>query len=99
MSFHKLKPKDKDETLDYPINWEPRGLEGDTINSFAVTIVDGVGDGELEELPDRRDITGFITTFWLRGGTSGQVYNVLVRIITEAGRICDQTWSVKCLVK
>ena len=76
--------KDPDATLDYSIDWT-NWLEGDTISTSTWTVPVGL----TEPRPDVND--GSVTTVWLAGGTVGEVYSVLNRISTVAGRTDDRT--------
>lgn len=89
-------PKDPDEILDYPFDWSPRGLDGDTI--VTTTAVRQSGDviisahaaGEVEGVP-----TGLGTVTWLRGGSDGTESQILLRAVTTAGRTLEETVSIR----
>jgi hypothetical protein len=89
----KLASKDPDETLDYPIDWTPRGIEGDTITSLDIEI--SGDDASLIDIPERLNINTPTTTFWLEGGTNLATYELLLTATTAAGRIMQQTYEMK----
>jgi hypothetical protein len=78
--------KDPDEVLDYQLNWAAR-LGADTISTSTWTVPEGI----TQDSASRTDTT---TTLWLSGGTSGQTYALLNRIVTVGGRTMDQTVSI-----
>jgi len=81
------EPKDPDENLDYSIDWAP-SLDGDTIASSTWTVPVGVTRGLDTN-------TETITTIWLTGGTAGQNYELMNRIVTAGGRTREQTCSLR----
>lgn len=83
--------KDPDEVLDYVLNWSAR-LGSDTITTSTWTVPDGITmDSDSE--------TTTATTIWLSGGTEGQSYDILNRIVTAGGRTMDQTVKLKIKAK
>lgn len=76
--------KDPDATLDYSIDWT-NWLEGDQITDSQWTVPVGLTE------PRSPVNDGSIVTVWLAGGTVGEVYSVLNRVTTVAGRIDDRT--------
>lgn len=82
-----IDPKDPDENLDYSIDWG-NALAGDTIASSTWTVPDGVTAG----LQSNTETTA---TIWLSGGTAGQNYVFMNRIVTAGGRTHDQTCSLR----
>jgi hypothetical protein len=84
--------KDPDEVLDYKIDWATNRLvAGDTITSSIWTIT----PAGLTKNSDSH--TGTATTIWLSGGTAGEAYILLNRVVTAGGRTHDET--VKLRVK
>ncbi len=81
--------KDPDEVLDYEIDWSARLLT-DTIVTSTWVVPTGIVEDSTEN-------TTTTTTIWLSGGTLGDVYEVLNRVVTAGGRTMDQ--SVKLKVK
>jgi hypothetical protein len=84
-------PKDPDELLDYQIDWTSL-LAGDVITVSTWSVPPGVIGGQESK-------TDSITTIWLSGGTAGQNYNIVNRINTAAGRIREQTCTLRCRTK
>lgn len=84
-------PKDPDEILDYGFDWSLRDLEGDTIVSFASTVVEGtvVVDDSTFSSASLKTIT------WLSGGVDGETCKILLRVTTTMGRTLEQTVSIK----
>jgi hypothetical protein len=81
--------KDKDEVLDYVIDWAAR-LSNDIIFSSTWIVPTGI-------VMDSNSNTDSSTTIWLHGGTIGSTYELLNRIVTTGGRTMDQ--SVKLKIK
>ncbi len=91
--------KDPDEVLDYEIDWygtavEPGRLYGstDTIDTSLWVTPSGI-------TKDSDDQTGTTTTIWLSGGTLGETYEILNRVVTAGGRTMDQTVKLKIKAK
>jgi len=84
-------PKDPDEILDYGVDWE-QPLAGDLISTSTWTVPVGVTGG----IQTKTDTT---TTIWLSGGTAGQDYDLLNRIVTVGGRTRDQTCTLRVRTK
>jgi hypothetical protein len=80
--------KDPNETLDYRIDWLPR-LEADTIETSTWTVPAGLTHDD-----DNISDSGAETVVWLSGGTIGETYEILNRIVTVGGRTMDQTVSL-----
>lgn len=78
--------KDPDEERDFGIDWAKplAGLGSDTITASTWTVPDGI------EKTDEAH-TATTTTVWLDGGTVGEVYEVLNRVVTAGGRTLDHT--------
>lgn len=75
--------KDPNEVLDYVVNWAAR-LGVDTISTSSWTVPAGI-------TLDSNSKTDTTTTAWLSGGTTGETYALLNRIVTVGGRTMDQT--------
>jgi hypothetical protein len=75
--------KDPDEILDYEIEWSAR-LAGDTIVTSAWTVPVGITKTQQSQSP-------VATIVWLTGGTIGETYAILNRIVTVGGRTMDQS--------
>lgn len=80
-------PKDPDEVKDYGINWATL-LSTDTIATSTWTVPD-------EITMDSDSHTTTATTVWLSGGTAGESYSLLNRIVTAGGRTYDRTVKLK----
>jgi hypothetical protein len=79
--------KDPDATLDYKVDWT-LWLDGDYITTSTWDVPAG-----LTEEAKVNDTTS--ATVWLSGGTFGQRYEVINRIITNAGRTDDRTIIIR----
>lgn len=80
--------KDPDEVLDYVVRWAAR-LAGDTIDTSTWVVPAGL-------TKDSDTKTGTTTTIWLSGGTAGQEYSLVNRVVTAGGRTMDQTITLTC---
>jgi hypothetical protein len=87
MSTLRWPDKDKDEVLDYTIDWSAR-LATDTIATSTWFL-----DTGITATMDSFDTTS--TTIWLQGGTDGVKYLCLNRVTTSGGRTMDQTVALK----
>lgn len=83
--------KDPDEVLDYQIDWLPRLID-DTIASSSWTVPVGLTNVS-SSFTDTRALV------WLSGGTIGESYSILNRIVTAAGRTMDQTVTLTVAAK
>jgi hypothetical protein len=81
--------KDPNEVLDYGIDWSQR-LAGDIIDTSTFTVPSGITMG-----PPAPSKTNTTTTIWLSGGSEGATYDILNRIVTNGGRIMDQTVELR----
>ena len=86
----KFSPKDPNEVLDYVLDWSARIAAEDAISTSTWTVPAGI----TKDSSSNDDTT---STIWLSGGTTGQTYSLLNRVVTDAGRTMDQT--VKITVK
>ena len=84
-------PKDPDEVLDYVLDWAAP-LAGDTIESSSWTLPIGITAGAQSN-------TATAATIWLSGGTAGENYDLINRIVTTGGRTREQTCTLKVRTK
>jgi hypothetical protein len=70
------KPSDE---LDYGFQWRKWLFTGELIISSVWTVPAGI-----TRISD--SITGTVTSVWLSGGTDGETYNLVNRIVTNQGR-------------
>jgi hypothetical protein len=84
-------PKDPNEVLDYTVDWE-QPLEGDTIINSSWTVPIGITGGLQSNTATR-------ATVWLSGGTDGETYTLMNRIVTASGRTRDQTCLIRVSAK
>ena len=91
--------KDPDSVLDYVFDWKAlangRGdrdwLEsGETISTRTVTVDSGITK-DSDSITD----TNTSVTVWLSGGTAGQNYKVVCRIVTTASRTDERTMIIQ----
>lgn len=76
-------PKDPDDIAEYSINWEERLDEGDSIFSSEWLVPSGLTKGVAS-------VAGKIATVWLSGGTHGEKYIIVNRVVTQQGRTFDE---------
>jgi len=86
--------KDPNEVLDYEIDWAgsasvPGRTYGDVITVSTWTVPAGL-------TKDSDSHSDLVCTIWLSGGTAGENYELLNRIVTTGGRTHDQTVKLKC---
>ncbi len=75
--------KDPNAVLDYVINWAT-WLGADTISSTSWAVPAGITKGTTSN-------TTTTTTIWLSGGTAGNSYVLVNRIVTAGGRTDDRS--------
>lgn len=79
--------KDPDARLDYTVDWSD-WLVADFIVSAATSVQAGL-------TLYTEAFTSTVHTIWLTGGAVGQEYSVTSRIITNAGRIDDRSFTIR----
>jgi hypothetical protein len=83
------RTKDPDEVVDYDLSWaDQMTADSDTITTSTWTVPIGITKASSSA-------TTTITKVWLSGGTAGQTYALLNRVITAGGRTLDQTVNLK----
>lgn len=87
-----VKEKDPDAVLDFGFDWET-WLDGDTIAASTWAVPSGITKDS-----DLFTAVG-ITAIWLSGGTLYEVYRLVNRITTAAGRKNDRTLVIKMVSK
>ena len=87
--MQKWPDKDPDEVLDYIMDWSPRNIQGDTIQTIQATVTSG--DVQVAT----NSISGLQTRTWLSGGTNGTPCVVGLRITTAAGRVLDESVQIR----
>ena len=75
--------KDPEAVLDYKVDWTD-WLDGDTINTSAWTVPDGI-------TKDSDNNTTEVATIWLSGGTALQTYVLENKITTTGSRSDERT--------
>lgn len=83
-------PKDPDAVLDYQFDWSRYLQSGETI--VTSTFIP-VGSLTLELFNESVD--GAFTTFWARGGETGDVAKITNRVTTSQGRTDDDTGTLR----
>ncbi len=92
--------KDPNAVLDYKIDWadggdndgtasDPGWLQADTISASTWTVPSGI-------TKDSDSFSDTVTTAWISGGTAGEVYKLVNRIVTAGGRTEDRTITLIC---
>lgn len=79
--------KDPQELLDYAVDWTD-WLGADTISDVSWTVPTGITQNSTTN-------TTKTATIWLSGGTLGNVYRVVCRITTNAGRVAERTIALR----
>ncbi len=85
-------PKDPDAVVDVGLDWTTwlgQTSPADTISTSTWTPDTGL-------TVDSDENTTTKTKAWLSGGTAGQRYNLVNRIVTANGRTVDRTIAVVC---
>lgn len=81
-----MPTKDPNATLDYGFNWLD-WLGSDTISTSTWIVPDGI-----TKASDTNTTT--TTTIWLSGGSAGQRYRLVNRIVTAGGRTQDRSMQI-----
>jgi hypothetical protein len=79
--------KDPDDTLNYGVDWV-RELRGDTIETSTWIVAAGI-----TKVSDSKTAT--TTTIIVSGGTAGETYTLVNRIVTAAGLSEDCSLIIK----
>jgi hypothetical protein len=82
--------KDPDAVLDYGFDWSDWLAIGETIATSTWTVPTGI-------TKDSSSNSTTATVVWMSGGTAGQTYELVNRIVTSAGRTEDRTISLLVL--
>lgn len=80
--------KDPNAVLDYGFDWSSWLATGETISTSTWVVPTGI-------TKDSDSKTTTTTTIWLSGGTDGENYDVVNRIVTSAGRTDDRAITIK----
>lgn len=99
----KWPPKDKDETLDYSLDWS-RALEGgETIEGVSWSIVDStntkVSFSAGSTVNTLRNVTqtntSTVATIYLQAGTDNQEYQLYCSITTTGSRVKERSVKIR----
>ncbi len=83
------RTKDPDEVVDYDLSWEDEmTADTDTISTSTWTVPVGITKNSSSTTTTR-------TKVWLSGGTAGETYTLLNRVVTAGGRTLDQSVKLK----
>jgi hypothetical protein len=99
----KWPPKDKDETLDYSIDWS-RGLEtNETIQAVSWSILNA--DDEKVSFSNGTTVNGLknqtqtntttVATIYLANGTDNKEYKLFCSITTNQGRVKERAVVIR----
>jgi hypothetical protein len=80
--------KDPSSVLDYRIDWTDWLQPGDTISTSNWTVPAGISK-------DSNTNDTVSATIWLSGGTAGNIYNIVCRIVTAVGRTDERSLDIK----
>jgi len=94
--------KDPSATLDFIFDWKALtngtigGVSdwlatGEVISSYTVTV-----DNGITKVSDSKAADDTQVVVWLSGGTKGNTYKIVCRIVTNAGRTDEQTLRIRC---
>ena len=86
--------KDPDAILDFTVDWSDKLATGEEISSSSWVVPTGITEGSGAFASTNTTTTA---TIWLSGGTLGETYNVVNRIVTDSApaRTLDQTLEIK----
>jgi hypothetical protein len=91
MSLTWERTKDPDEVVDYELSWaDQMTADADTISTSTWTVPAGITKVTSSIIG-----TNTISKIWFSGGTAGQSYSCLNRVVTAGGRTLDQTVKLK----
>ena len=95
MTIEAIFQKDPNAVLDYCFDWttgtdteDPWLATGETITTHTITVPDAITKDSDSE-------SAGIVTVWLSGGTAGETYDILCRIVTSLGRTDDRTITIE----
>lgn len=96
-------PKDKDEILDYSLDWTRALEDGETISSVVWTVVDNNGvkqafnvNNVVEGLKNiTQTNTNTITTIFLAEGTDNKQYKLFCSVTTNQNRTKERAVTIK----
>lgn len=86
----KVYLKDPEAVLDYAVDWSSWLQATETIQSYTVTVPQGITNDSDSE-------NAGIVTMWLSGGSAGTTYDIEVKIVTSLARTDERTFQVKVL--
>jgi hypothetical protein len=83
------RSKDPDEVVDYDLSWSDQmTADSDTIATSTWIVPVGITKDSSTNTTTR-------TKVWLSGGTTGETYTLLNRVVTTGGRTFDQSVKLK----
>jgi hypothetical protein len=96
-------PKDKDETLDYSLDWSRALEDGETISSVVWSIENSSNekvvfntDTTVEGLTHiTRTNTGTVATIYLANGTNNKQYKLYCAVTTSQSRTKERAVTIK----
>lgn len=85
--------KDPQAKLDYKIDYQSNGYleSGETLVESTWSVPEGLEQGD----PHPDEMSSFVTTIWLSGGTEGLEYQVTNHIVTSLDRTDDRSITVR----
>lgn len=84
--------KDPDEKKDYGFDWTA-ALNGDTISASVWTIPAPL----VKESTPPESFNDTSTTVWISGGLAGENYRIENEVTTAAGRVLEESFTIRCL--
>lgn len=87
------RTKDPDDVLDYEFDWNAGDAPGLDDGDVIVTSTFPGFPAGITKVSDSH--TNTTVTLWLSGGTDGETYEIVNRIVTNGGRTMDQTGKLK----
>lgn len=79
--------KRPNEVKDYTFKWRS-WLSGDTISTSTTTVDDGITKDSESNGTDS-------ATVWISGGSKGNTYKIVNKIVTAAGRTAEEYFFIK----
>lgn len=89
--------EDLDYSHDYSTELDSQGSPSDTIASVVWTFTQNPDDGSSPS-PEIHDpsVSGNVVTAWVRNLQPGNVYVLTNVTTTDAGRVLQHSWTIRC---
>ena len=87
-----INTKDPDDILDYAFDWATWLATSETIASYTLTVPTGLTEGSGATATSE---SSGVITYWISGGTAGQSYTIGCKITTSAGRVKEESMTLR----